>query len=56
VPYISLMTILCPKDGCTEYAADGAPLQFDYGHLTLQGSVYVGREVNARFPGIFESK
>lgn len=56
VPYISLMTILCPKNGCTEYAADGVPLQFDYDHLTLQGSVYVGREVNARFPGIFESK
>jgi peptidoglycan/LPS O-acetylase OafA/YrhL len=56
VPYISLMTILCPTSVCTEYAAPGVPLQFDNGHFTFEGSVYVGREVNARFPGIFESE
>ena len=56
VPYISLLTILCPARVCTEYAAPGVPLQFDNDHFTIEGSAYVGREVNARFPGIFESE
>jgi len=56
VPYISLMTLLCSESGCIEYVAPGLPIQSDYAHFTLQGSAYVGRAVNARFPGIFESR
>ena len=56
VPYISLLEILCPDDKCSEFAASGIPLQFDGAHLTLQGSDYVGREVNLHFPHLFDSK
>jgi peptidoglycan/LPS O-acetylase OafA/YrhL len=53
VPYVSLMSILCPGAKCVEYAAPGVPLEFDQTHLTLQGSEYLGREINSRFPALF---
>jgi peptidoglycan/LPS O-acetylase OafA/YrhL len=39
VPYVSYFQLLCPKGHCIQYAAHDLPLQFDYGHLTTQGSV-----------------
>jgi len=56
VPYISLMQMLCSQNECTEYAAPGVPLQMDQDHLTLEGSIYVARTVNIKYPHVFESK
>jgi hypothetical protein len=38
VPYVSLFDLLCNADGCRHYATRDVPLQFDYGHLTREGS------------------
>lgn len=38
--YVSPLRILCPR-ACRWTTADGGPMQFDYGHLTLPGSRYV---------------
>jgi hypothetical protein len=39
VHYVSFFKSLCRENSCVEYAAQGVPLQFDYGHLTKDGSV-----------------
>lgn len=41
VEYVSLVDQLCTEGDCTEWAASEIPLQFDYGHLTVEGSSYV---------------
>jgi peptidoglycan/LPS O-acetylase OafA/YrhL len=43
VRYISFFKSLCRRASCIEYAAEGVPLQFDYGHLTKDGSVLLAR-------------
>lgn len=43
--YISLWSLMCQKPGCLAYDHAGKPLQFDYGHLTAEGSVSVARLV-----------
>jgi peptidoglycan/LPS O-acetylase OafA/YrhL len=42
VPYVSFFKLLCPNDVCLEYAGEDVPIQFDYGHLTSQGSLLFG--------------
>ncbi|MEN2785598.1 acyltransferase family protein [Sphingomonas qilianensis] len=39
--YISAYDIECPGGRCVYRAPGGAPMQFDYGHLTLPGARYV---------------
>jgi len=39
--YISLLDLLCSSGECTVYAKPNVPLQFDYVHLTTEGSLYV---------------
>jgi hypothetical protein len=41
--YFSTYEAICPQGRCKVIADDGSPMQFDYGHLTLAGSVFVGR-------------
>jgi len=41
IDYISFYKSLCGAHSCPEFGADGVPLQFDYGHLTKEGSVLV---------------
>ncbi|PJN96733.1 hypothetical protein CNY89_00820, partial [Amaricoccus sp. HAR-UPW-R2A-40] len=42
--YISLLDMLCPSGECPTYARPNVPLQFDYVHLTTEGSeVVVGK-------------
>jgi hypothetical protein len=36
--YISLFNALCELGNCTLTTEQGIPVQFDYGHLTLEGS------------------
>ena len=38
VGYVGVYDALCDKGTCLETTPDGAPMQFDYGHLTLGGS------------------
>ena len=42
-PYASTYAALCTATSCVRVAPDGAPVQFDYGHLTGEGSVLVAR-------------
>ena len=39
--YVSAYAIECPGDRCRYVAPGGAPMQFDYGHLTLPAARYV---------------
>jgi len=45
VRYISYFKMLCRQTSCLEYAADGVPLQSDYGHLTGVGSMLVATKL-----------
>jgi hypothetical protein len=45
VRYISYFKLLCQHDACLEYAADGVPLQSDYGHLTGGGSSLMAAKI-----------
>ncbi|MGK6355592.1 acyltransferase family protein [Sphingomonas sp. DT-207] len=44
VPYFSMYRAVCTPT-CQLWAAPGVPVQFDYGHLTQQGSVMVARQM-----------
>ena len=37
-PYVSLVDLLCARSVCLTRASDGVPMQFDYGHFTVDGS------------------
>jgi peptidoglycan/LPS O-acetylase OafA/YrhL len=41
--YVSMIATLCRDDECRTLDDDGAPLAFDYGHLTREGSRFVAR-------------
>jgi hypothetical protein len=45
--YISLHQALCPEGACAVLAAPDIPLQFDIGHLTQEGSVFVAERIKA---------
>jgi peptidoglycan/LPS O-acetylase OafA/YrhL len=45
VPYISYFELLCPQGVCVQYAGKDVPIQFDYGHLTTEGSWLVGQRL-----------
>ena len=43
--YVSLYDAICPDGRCDEYVQANVPMQFDEGHLTLQGSIELGRRL-----------
>jgi peptidoglycan/LPS O-acetylase OafA/YrhL len=43
VRYVSFFSSLCKERTCIEYAGNGVPLQFDYGHLTKDGSILLAQ-------------
>jgi peptidoglycan/LPS O-acetylase OafA/YrhL len=45
VRYISYFKLFCPQGACVEYAAEGVPLQSDYGHLTGKGSFLMAAKI-----------
>jgi len=45
VEYISFYRSLCGPRTCQEFAVNGVPLQFDYCHLTKEGSILVAQKV-----------
>ena len=52
VDYISFYQALCGMHSCDEFAANGVPLQFDYGHLTKEGSILVVQKVDKKVRGL----
>jgi peptidoglycan/LPS O-acetylase OafA/YrhL len=38
IEYLSTYDAICPGDHCEHYSPNGRPIQFDYGHLTENGS------------------
>nr|WP_294816693.1 acyltransferase family protein [uncultured Sphingomonas sp.] len=52
VPYFSMYHAVCAPE-CQLWAAPGVPVQFDYGHLTQQGSVMVARRMVHDIEGLF---
>lgn len=55
VPYISLYDALCTTSVCQTQTPTGAPLQYDGGHLTVQGSAYVGGLVQPELKAILST-
>ena len=47
VSYFSYFKQLCPGKVCTEYLGSETPLQSDYGHLTMAGSMLVSEKLKA---------
>jgi peptidoglycan/LPS O-acetylase OafA/YrhL len=45
VRYVSFFKLLCSNETCQTYATAEIPMQFDFGHLTREGSVVVARLV-----------
>lgn len=45
VEYVSFYRSLCGPRSCQEFALNGVPLQFDYGHLTKEGSLLVAQKL-----------
>lgn len=50
-PYVSLFDVLCDGARCRTMADPETPLQWDYGHLSPEGSVWLGRTLRER--GLF---
>jgi peptidoglycan/LPS O-acetylase OafA/YrhL len=50
-PYVSIMTRLCPAGACRTTAPDGRPMEFDRGHFSRSGSLWIGAQL-ARDPAL----
>ncbi|MGI4766357.1 MAG: acyltransferase family protein [Janthinobacterium lividum] len=48
VRYISLIRLIC-NTGCVSSVEKGVPLQFDYGHLTQSGSIWLAEHLGLVF-------
>jgi len=43
--YISTLDILCDTKGCTAITVNGAPMNFDNGHLSHEGALYILKDI-----------
>ncbi len=50
--YVSPYRLICPDDRCRLFAATGVPLQFDYHHLTREGSDWLVAKLRRDDPGV----
>ncbi|HEY8610486.1 MAG TPA: acyltransferase family protein [Roseomonas sp.] len=50
VQYVSLWDIMCSHQNCMATTSDGRPLQFDYGHVTEEGSRLLAELIVAEAP------
>lgn len=48
VAYFEVTPYLCPDGRCSTFDAEGVPKYFDQGHLTMEASVKLGRQIVAR--------
>ena len=54
VRYVSLYDLLCDEKDCTMLVDPTTPLQWDYGHLTPEGSRFLAARMRER--GLFPAK
>ena len=47
--YLSVYDAICRNDHCDELVQGDIPMQFDAGHLTVEGAIEVGRRLSAVF-------
>ncbi len=45
VPYLSIMKSLCPGGVCRTLAPDGRPMEYDAGHFSRSGSIWIGQQL-----------
>jgi hypothetical protein len=45
IDYVSFYDSLCTETSCTVLDAHGAPILYDYGHLTKEGSLLVAERL-----------
>lgn len=45
VPYVSVVGLLCPDGLCRLTAPNGRPMQFDQGHYSRSGSLWIGARI-----------
>jgi SGNH domain (fused to AT3 domains) len=50
--YVSVYDAICPAGACTLWTDDNKPIQFDYGHLTPEGSELI---VSRIAPALFST-
>ena len=50
VPYLSILALVCPDGVCRTRTPDGRPMQWDAGHLSRSGSLWVGAGLIASEP------
>ncbi len=48
VTYVSLQRLMCERPACMAYDDNIEPLQYDYGHLTVRGSLIVANMLKQR--------
>ncbi|BAM90585.1 putative acyltransferase 3 [Bradyrhizobium oligotrophicum S58] len=53
--YVSLLALLCPGKDCMLQASDGAPIAWDDGHFTAQGSELAAARIVAAAPRLAAS-
>jgi peptidoglycan/LPS O-acetylase OafA/YrhL len=54
--YVSLLALLCPDTDCVLQTPEGAPLAWDGGHLTAQGSEFVASRIVTALPRLAGTK
>jgi hypothetical protein len=56
VDYISTYQAICPDTHCKITDDNGLPIEFDYGHFTINGSIYLASEIKKAglLPGAVE--
>ncbi|PTP07414.1 hypothetical protein CWN85_13935 [Vibrio splendidus] len=52
VSYISIYKLLCENTQCSYLTPQGSPMQFDYGHLTKNGSVYLSGKIKDQYESL----
>ncbi|WP_041536581.1 acyltransferase family protein [Parvibaculum lavamentivorans] len=55
VTYISMIDIICPAGKCVSMIGGKVPVEFDYGHLTLEGARFAANRIEAQL-GLAEGK
>ena len=55
VPYLSMVHRWCDGIHCRVWAAPNVPMQFDYGHLTVGGSIVAAKDVSSAISSILSA-
>lgn len=53
--YISTYGYACPENSCLELSSIGEPMQFDYGHFTLSGSIDIANQITDKLKTMIDA-